>query len=175
MRLAWVLLVAACYHGDAEPSATCTAAAEHVRALIRPASPRANRIRDVLAVRCSVDDWSDEARACVVATRSLRDPQHCKAKLTADQRAALDQELAALPAAAHVAWTPPACNDYRALIDKLGTCPALPPALRAAFEQSYRELVRDWARGDHPVPALETQCRVAASGLRSAVGLTCGW
>jgi hypothetical protein len=175
VRLVWILALAACHWGVAPPAATCTAAAEHVRTLIRPPSARADRIRDVVAVRCHADAWSDEVRACVVATRSLREPRHCKAQLTADQRAALDHELAALPAAARVGWAPPACNDYRALIGKLGSCDAMSAASRAAFAQGYRELLQTWARGTRDVPALEAQCRVLASGLRHAAALTCRW
>jgi hypothetical protein len=177
VRLAWILALAACHHGEVEPPApTCTAAAEHVRTLLpRPPSARANRIRDVFVARCHADAWSDEVRACIVATQSLRDPRHCKAQLPAEQRAALDHELAALPAAVHVGWAPPACNDYRALIDRLGTCNAMPAAARAAFEQGYRELAQAWVRGSRDVPLLETQCRLLASGLRHAAGLTCGW
>ena len=171
-----MVLVAACFHGDVElPPPTCAAAAEHVRVLLRPASARANRIRDVLAARCSADAWSGEVRVCVVATRTLRDPQHCKAKLTAEQRGALDRELAALPAAAHVAWAPPPCNDYRALLDKISMCTALPPELRAAFERGYREIIQDWSRGIREVSAVEALCQMKASDVRRAVSKTCRW
>lgn len=169
---------AACYHGDAgPPPPTCTAAAEHVRALIQPASARANRIRDVFAERCDVDEWSAEVRECVVATRSLDKPRHCKAKLTAEQRAALDLELSALRAAVPAVQLPQTCRDYQALMQKLGSCTVIRPSLRAAFEQGYRELSQEWAPGAriNDVPALETRCRTLASTLRHIVGPVCGW
>ena len=187
MRLAWVLTIAACYHGGAEPPApTCTDAAEHVRALIDLQGPqgaqgaRGGGIRDVIAERCAADGWSAEVRACVVATPSLRQPQHCKAKLTAAQRAALDHGLAhglaGFPAVAPAARLPQACRDYRALIDKLGACSVLPPGLREVFEQGYRELARSWAAGATPdLPTLETQCRLLASSLRHIAAQPCGW
>jgi hypothetical protein len=181
VRLAWVLTIAACYHGGAEPpSPTCTDAAEHVRALIEPPGARAGRIRDVVAERCAADGWSAEVRACVVATPSLRQPQHCKAKLTAAQRAAFDQDLAhglaGFRAVAPAARLPQACRDYRALIDKLGACSVLPPGLREVFERGYRELARTWASGATPdMPTLEVQCRLLASSLRHVVAQPCGW
>jgi hypothetical protein len=179
VRLAWILVVAACHPFQAFevtlPPPTCTAAAEHVRTLLRPASARANRTRDVFAARCQADAWSDEVRACIVATRSVHEPRHCKAQLTADQRDALDHELAALPAAARVGWAPLACHEYHGLINALGTCDAMPAAMRAAFQQGYRELVQAWAGGTLDVPVLEAQCRQLASGLRHVASLTCGW
>jgi hypothetical protein len=170
----------ACYHGDAgPPPPTCTAAAAHVGALIRPPGARAGKIRDVIAARCAADGWSPEVRACVVATASLRRPRHCKAKLTTGQRAALDRDLAhdlGGPAAVPAARLPPSCITYRGLIERLGTCSVLPPALRAAFEQGYRQLVQDWAHGAlHDAAELEVQCRLLASGLRNVVAKTCGW
>jgi hypothetical protein len=175
VRLAWIFVVVACHHGGAQPSApTCTAAAEHVRTLLVPGRERSTRIRDVVAMRCDVDSWSPEVRECVVATTSLRHPRHCKAKLTAAQRVAFDRELAALEAAA--LRTPPACNDYRGLIEKLATCRAIPLAARTALEQGYREIVQTWARGaTHDAGALEAQCRSMVDGLRQAIAPTCGW
>ena len=176
---------AACYHGDAAPPPpTCTAAAEHVRTLIQPTSTRANKIRDVFLERCGVDGWSAEVRECVVATRSLNNPQHCKAKLTVDQRAALDRELSAPPVANVAIQIPPACRDYQVLIEKLGSCTVVPPSLRAMFEQGYRELAQEWglggtAGGTRRAPldmaALEAQCRVLANSVRSVVASACGW
>lgn len=169
---------AACYHGDAAPPPpTCTAAAEHVRALIQPASARANQIRDVFAERCDVDEWSAEVRECVVATRSLDSPQHCKAKLTAEQRAALNLELSAIPAAVPAVRLPQTCRDYQVLMQRLDACTVIPQSLRAAFEQGYRELAQGWAPGAtiDDVSALETRCRMLASSLRHIAASACGW
>jgi hypothetical protein len=177
--LAWILAVAACHHGVAEPPPpTCTAAAEHVRELLGPGAERSIRIRDVFAARCDADAWSIEVRACVVATTSLRNPRHCKAKLTAEQRSALDRELAAVDATA--TRMPAACHEYRALIGRLGECRAIPQATRAALEQGYRDLTRTWMRVGVDARAidggtLESKCRAMADSMRQAIAPTCGW
>jgi hypothetical protein len=180
VRWAWILAVAACHHGAAEPPApTCTAAAEHVRELFGPATERSIRIRDVFATRCDADAWSAEVRECVVATTSLRSPRHCKAKLTLEQRSALNRELAAVEATASL--MPAACHEYRTLIGRLGDCRAIPPATRAALEQGYRDLARTWTRGAaldaraFEAGSIAVKCRAMADGMRQAIASTCGW
>jgi hypothetical protein len=176
VRLAWLLVIAACHHGSA-PSATptCATAADHVRGLLGPESPRASRIRDVFAVRCEADGWDIEARECVVATTSLRNPRHCKSRLTAEQRTALDRELAAVAATPVAVRLPPVCKDYAAMIEKLGSCTALPEDTRGALELSYRELTRGVQRGVYDVHALEVQCRAMVDGLRQTTAARCNW
>ncbi|TMQ05849.1 MAG: hypothetical protein E6J90_16245 [Deltaproteobacteria bacterium] len=176
MRLAWLLVVAACHHG-APPSATptCAAAADHVRGLLGPDAPRAPRIREVFAVRCESDGWDADARQCVVATTSLRNPRHCKAMLTTEQRAALDRELAAVAATPVAVRVPPVCRDYRAMIDKLDACPGLPEGARGALEVKYRELTQGWLRGTYDARTFEMQCRAMIDGLRQATAARCGW
>jgi hypothetical protein len=175
VRLGWILVVAACHHGAAPAAApACSAAAEHVRGLLGPERARSAKIRDAFARRCEADGWSPDARACVVATRSLQEPRHCKAMLTADQRGALDRELEVIAATPSTAWTPAVCNDYRAMLGTLGGCPAIPDAARQALEQTYRQLALAWARGTYDTPTLEAQCRAMLDGLRHAMAATCG-
>jgi hypothetical protein len=173
VRLAWILMVIACHHGDAPPPApTCTAAADHVRALLTPGAPRSARIRDVVAARCDADAWSLDVRECVVATTSLHHPRHCKAKLTAEQRNAFDRELAALEGAAPRSR---ACGDYRALIEKLAACQAVPRPVRAAFERGYIAILQALSQeGVTDARALDAQCRSMADNLRQALASTCG-
>ena len=181
VRLAWILVVAACHRGAAplppDPAApTCTEIAEHTRLLIGPERPRARKIRDVIAARCDADGWTGEVRTCFVATTSLRKPQHCKAMLTADQRAALDHALDALAVRASPKRIPQICNEYQALIDRLGTCPAIPQQAQAALAQAYRELLQGWARTAAPdAAALGAQCSSLVTVLRNAVAPPCGW
>jgi hypothetical protein len=165
--------MAACHHGDAPPPGpTCTAAAEHVRALLGPGGPRSTKIRDVVEARCDADAWSLEVRECVVATTSLRRPRHCKAKLTTDQRTSFDHELAALDATAP---RPQSCGHYRALIEKLAACQAVPPPVRAAFERGYIAILQALSQDSvADAPALEAQCRSMADNLRQALASTCG-
>jgi hypothetical protein len=180
VRVAWIVALAACHHGAAEPAApTCTAAAEHVRELLGSAGERSIRIRDVFAARCDADAWSAEVRTCVVATDSLRSPRHCKAKLTREQRSALDHELTAIDASA-APRLPATCHEYRALIDRLGACRAIPQATRAALEQGYRDLTSRWMRAGVNTLAidggtLEAKCRAMAESMRQAIAPTCGW
>jgi hypothetical protein len=181
--LAWLIpiwlpgiAVAACHHGDPPPEApSCAAAADHVRGLLGPDAPRASRIRDAFAARCEADGWDDEARTCVVATTSLRKPRHCKAKLTGDQRAALDRELAAVAATPAVGRLPAACRDYGAMIERLGGCASVPGGTRGALQLAYRDLTQAWMRGTYDARALEVQCRAMIDGLRQAVAARCGW
>jgi len=178
-------VVAACHRGSAPPpplgppeaaAPTCAEIADHTRVLIGPDRPRARTIGDVIAARCEADGWPGEARACVVATTSLRKPRHCKAMLTAAQRGALDHALAALAVRASMSRIPQICNDYQTLIDRLGTCPAIPQQAQAALAQAYRELLQGWARSATPdATALGAQCTSMVAVLRSAVAPPCGW
>lgn len=175
MRLGWIFVVAACHHGAAPAAApSCGAAADHVRSLLGTDRARAVKIGEVFAHRCEADAWNAEARSCVVATTSLHDPRHCKARLTGAQHAALDRALEVIAATPSTAWTPPACNDYRTALGSLTDCPAIPDAARVALEQAYRQLVLAWARGTYETGKLEAQCASMLDGLRQAMAATCG-
>jgi len=146
-----------------------------VRGLLGPHSPRAGQIRDTFAMRCETDGWDDDARACVVATSSLSKPRHCKARLTADQRAALDRDLALVAATRVSAQLPSACREYGAMLDKLGTCPSMSEATRGSLIVAYRQLTQSWLRGTADLQAMELQCRAMIDGLRQAGRVRCGW
>ena len=176
MRLGWLLVVTACHHGAAPPAApSCATVADHVHALLGRGSPRAQRIRDAFAVRCATDDWGAAARSCVLATVSLRQPRHCKAKLTTEQRAALEHDLAEIAATPAAARLPPTCRDDRTRIEKLGSCAGLSPGTHSALEVSYRELTEASTRGRYDAHALEVQRRAMPDGLRQAVPALCRW
>lgn len=151
---------------------TCAVAAEHVRVLIGPERPRAARIRDAVAERCEADGWAGDVRACVVATVSLRRPQHCKAMLTLEQRLALEGALEAVATSP----VPAACVEYRAVVDRLSSCPAVASQARAALREAYRKKLSDWTRtgGGDPGP-LAAQCRSMINDLTRAVAASCGW
>jgi hypothetical protein len=169
-----LLVVAACHHGGAPPPVpSCADAAEHVRSLLAP-WPRAVRTHDAFVRRCTADGWSVAVRECVVATRSLRRPRHCKAKLTPQQRTALNYELRIIDAAP---WATEldACHDYQVLVERLPSCRGMSRAARSAHEQAYRELSRRWEAKDHDTAALAAQCRSMLEGLRQATGPVCEW
>ena len=165
----------ACHHGAAPPAPSCSAVADHVRALLGPESTRGPRIREAFAARCQGDDWDAEVRSCMLATTSLKNPRRCKAKLTAEQRGALDRDLAAASAAPVVVRLPSTCRDYRAMIERLGSCAALPEAARGALELGYRELTEAWTRGTYDARTLDAQCRAMLDRLRQVVAARCGW
>ena len=174
--LAGLVVLAACHHGAPRSEApSCTATADHVRGLLGPRATRAGEIRDAFAARCESDGWDDDARACVVATTSLSKPRHCKAKLTADQRAALDRDLAVVAATRASSQLPSACRAYGAMLDKLGSCPAMSEAVRGSLVVAYRQLTQSWLRGTADLQALELQCRAMIDGLRQAGQVRCGW
>jgi hypothetical protein len=173
---AWLSGVAACHHGaaPAEPP-SCIAAADHVRGLLGQA-PRASRIRETFVARCEADGWDDDARSCVVATTSLRKPRHCKAKLTPEQRTALDRELAEVAVApGSASRLPPVCRDYGDMVGRLEVCPGMRPDTRGALEIAYRDLTQAWLRGTYDIHTVELQCRAMIDGLRQAVAVKCGW
>lgn len=169
-------MVTACHHGAGPAERpSCAAVADHVRGLLGPESPHAPRIRDAFAARCDADDWDAEARACVIATPSLREPRRCKAKLTPEQRAALDRDLAEIAATPVAARMPSTCRDYRMMIEKLGSCAGLPDGTRGALEGNYRALAEAWTRGSYDAHTLDVQCRAMLDGLRQAMSARCGW
>lgn len=111
----------------------------------------------------------------MVATVSLRKPRHCKARLTADQRGALDRALAEVDAAPASGPLPSVCREYGSLIGKLGGCSSLPDAMRGALELAFRDLTQAWVRGTYDTGGLELQCRAMIDGLRQAMAARCGW
>jgi len=175
---AWLLALIAfggCRHGEvAHEPPSCVRAADHVRSLLDPDAPRAALIRDAFATRCQRDAWSADARACVVATTSLRRPRHCKALLSGDQRVELERALAAASATPVRARFPAVCRQYGELLDRLGAC-AMPEGMRGALTLSYQELIQAWRRGSLEGEAIEVQCRAMVDGLRQAVAARCGW
>jgi hypothetical protein len=176
-----VAVAAACHHAEPAPEPpSCAAAADHVRGLLGPDTPKASRIRDVFAARCEADDWDRDARACVVATTSLRKPRHCKARLSPEQRAALDRALAGIdapppPAISAGGRLPRACRDYAAMVQQLDTCPGVGAGTRGELELAFRNLELAWQRGRFTADTVELQCRAMVNGLRRAVGSLCGW
>jgi hypothetical protein len=71
---------------------------------------------------------------------------------------------------------PLVCGDWKAAIDKLQTCKALPEAARASLIAVYTDASTDW--GQLPADAkqhLASICRAGADSVLKGAKATCGW
>jgi hypothetical protein len=71
---------------------------------------------------------------------------------------------------------PLVCGDWKAAIDKLQTCKALPEAARASLIAVYTEASTGW--GQLPADAkqhLVSVCRAGADSVLKGAKATCGW
>lgn len=130
--------------------------------LLDPKADSTRAIRGVFATRCRDDAWSGEVRSCVVSTRSLKDPKHCKAKLPIAARARLDADLAAR----RVQAIPEACRDYARAVEKLMTCDKIPQAARDTIRQAFDMQRELWSKGasDESIQG----CRAAVDAMKQA-------
>jgi len=147
--------------------------------LIEPKDDHAKRIREVFATRCEVDKWDGNARACVVSTKSLKDKKGCKAKLSPEQREALDRDLDEADRVARASKLPAACDRYKALIDKLMSCDKLPQQSRDALKQGFDAMSASWKNMEDMPPearkSMEDACTAGSDALQQAVAAVCGW
>jgi len=163
----------------AKPATTCTDVANHMLDLIEPKDDHAQRIREIFAVRCEHDAWEPEARVCVTSTTSLKDPKHCKAKLSTDQRDALERDIAGADKLRAGKWKSPACDRYKQLIEKLASCDKLPQQSRDALKDGFDAMIKGWENaGEMPEEArkaMEDACTQGSDALTQAVTDLCGW
>jgi hypothetical protein len=71
---------------------------------------------------------------------------------------------------------PLVCGDWKAAIDKLQTCKALPEAARASLIAVYTDASTGW--GQLPADAkqhLVSVCRAGADSVLKGAKATCGW
>jgi hypothetical protein len=71
---------------------------------------------------------------------------------------------------------PLVCGEWKAAIDKLATCAALPQNARDSLIAVYKDASRDW--GQLPADAkgnLITVCRAGADAVLKGAKVTCGW
>jgi hypothetical protein len=173
-RFVLVALIAGCRHGAAPgPAPSCAAAAEHVHALIVPKDQRAIDVRDVVLSHCVRDKWRDAVRSCILRTASLKDPQHCKAKLEVGQRASLDGALLDVEQRAKARHAPSTCDRWKQLVTKLDHCDALPRASRDALIESF-EIQRRALDRLEPAAA-EEQCKAGIESIHQVANGICGW
>jgi hypothetical protein len=81
-----------------------------------------------------------------------------------------------LPVATGSDGTPLVCGEWKAAIDKLATCTAIPQNARDSLIAVYKDASRDW--GQLPADAkrnLITVCRAGADSVLKGAKETCGW
>ena len=71
---------------------------------------------------------------------------------------------------------PAECDDYKAAIDKLASCPKLAPDAKDSLVQAYQAASASWQR----LPAdsrknLATTCKAAVDAVVAAAKTQCGW
>ena len=81
-----------------------------------------------------------------------------------------------LPVAIGSDGLPLVCGEWKAAIDKLATCTAIPQNARDSLIAVYKDASRDW--GQLPADAkrnLITVCRAGADSVLKGAKATCGW
>jgi hypothetical protein len=172
----WLVVVAivACRHGEpppTQPASRCDDVADHIRTML-PDGDRAAKTRDVFAKRCGSDAWPAEAQSCLLGLQTLHDGHHCKGKLSAEQRGALDHDLDALEASGPPPGLPASCEDYRRAIDRLARCDKLPQATRDQIKQAFDTASAVWKDIEAMPPdakqALADGCKMAGDAVNKA-------
>lgn len=172
-----LLLLAACHHGSSAPTPpACTQVADHVAGMLpKDDAAHVRSIRDAFTARCAKDGWKSDARDCMLATTSLHDGRHCKDKLSAPQRAALDGDLEAIDKK-RAMKLPAECEAYRAVVERLAACPQMPQASRDALKQSMEQAVKMWEAtppGDRR--SMIEGCKAAVDAVTQSGTAICGW
>jgi hypothetical protein len=86
------------------------------------------------------------------------------------------QTEAPLPVATGSDGMPLVCGEWKAALDKLATCTAIPPHDRDSLISVYKDASRDW--GQLPADAkrnLIEVCRAGADAVLKGAKATCGW
>ena len=151
---------------------SCEAMGDHVLSLT-PSDDQAHELRDVLVKRCSEDDWSADARRCLVGTTSMSDPKGCREHLTDAQNFALTKALAAAEAAERARTVPQACVELEALVAAVARCKEAPEGLAATLQQNLATAKQSWAAMPDKSIA-EPECRDAITKIKQVVPARCG-
>jgi hypothetical protein len=159
------------------PAPSCVAAADHMLDLVEPKDQHARKIRDIFQLRCEVDAWPGDVRACIVSTTSLADPKGCKGGLASVHREALERDLAEADRAARTAKLTE-CDKYKQRIEQLMTCDKLPQQARDALKQGFEAMEQGWAAAkdmpEEAQKAMQDGCKMGADALEQAVKDLCG-
>lgn len=174
MTRAAIALLIAC-HVDAVPQpVTCAQAADHVLALLEPKDGRARGVRDAFEHRCNIDRWSEVARTCIAEEPALASGRHCQEHLTGDQRARLDEAIAAADAPRPARAPAPTehcdnpdlqqdCVDYCQALFRLVDCPSAPQGTRESLLAMWAAVEKQLVAAG---PSIAASCRSAADGLQ---------
>ena len=155
--------------GKPAPPPSCEAMADHVLAMFTPADDLAREIRSVFAERCTQDAWSPEARTCVVATRTVSEPQNCKQKLSPTQQKALDDGVAAAEHRVRGRTIPGVCMRYARALQAVLACDVLPKETREELRQRFEGVQAQWDTIKDKTE-LEPVCGGGIQALKSAAG-----
>ena len=136
---------------------------------LKDAKP-ADKRRQIVASRaamqkaCVADHWDDTTRACIVVS----DAQRCYAN-------ALRWGYPALIAATEPNL-PDECGMYKAAMDRIATCDALPTSSRDAMKQAFDSAAAGWSGLDaETMKTLAPACRAGADAMVQAFPNCGGW
>jgi hypothetical protein len=136
---------------------------------LKDAKP-ADKRRQITASRvamqkaCTADHWDDTTRACIVVS----DAQRCYPN-------ALRWGYPALIAAT-VPNLPDECGMYKAAVDRIATCDALPTSSRDAMKQAFDQAAAGWSGLDaESLKTLAPACRADADAMVQAFPSCGGW
>jgi hypothetical protein len=133
---------------------------------LKPADKRHQIVasRTAMQKTCVGDHWDDTTRACIV----VADEQRCYAN-------ALRWGYPALIAAT-MPNLPDECGMYKAAIDRIATCDALPVSSRDAMKQAFDQASAGWAALDpDAMKTLAPACRAGADAMVQAFPNCGGW
>ncbi|MBL9015577.1 MAG: hypothetical protein JNL83_15440 [Myxococcales bacterium] len=160
-------VVASCQSLAAD-APSCAAVADHVSELFGGDSDaHARELRGVFATRCAEDRWSDAARTCIAATRSLGEPRGCKTQLSSSQIAALDREVAQAESRELARTIPAACLRYEAVLSVVARCESFPATARRDLAEKLVAFKATWSSAPDK-RALEPTCSAAIGAVKLA-------
>lgn len=155
-------LVAAC--GGNDPS--CADVSQHVGALFGP-DAYGTEVQGAFLARCVDDKWSGEVRRCIASTKSLEDPKNCKAKLTADQAAALDKDLELAAKHEEGRVIPQSCLDLEVLVGAAMSCETIAKPERERIQKQFATAKAGWDKVENK-SLLAPTCSAAITALKQA-------
>jgi len=133
---------------------------------VKPADKRRQiaASRAAMQKACVADHWDDTTRACIV----VADQQRCYEN-------ALRWGYPALIAAT-IPNLPDECGMYKAAIDRIATCEALPVSSRDAMKQAFDQASAGWTGLDaDSMKTLAPACRAGADAMMQAFPTCGGW
>ena len=133
---------------------------------VKPADRRQQIVasRTAMQKACVADHWDDTTRACIV----VADQQRCYEN-------ALRWGYPALIAAT-MPNLPDECGMYKAAIDRIATCDALPTSSRDAMKQAFDQASAAWTGLDpDAMKTLAPACKAGADAMLQAFPNCGGW